>query len=113
MKFLTLLLIITTIVVATIIGCETSEGVKYGTVQKVSHKKFPCSYYVIEIAYEGGRVETSDKGSSHSNTQEIAIEQGAYDSLQNYLGDKVIFDYSDKGFVMCGESKKLTMIKRK
>jgi hypothetical protein len=102
-----------TFFVAGISGMNTSEGVKYGTVQKVSHKSFPCSYYIIEIAYEGGRVQASDKSVSFANTQVIGIDKTAYDTLQNYLGDKVIFDYKDKGFVVCGESKKLTMIRRK
>lgn len=96
-----------------LVSCETSEGIKYGTLQKVSHKKFPCSYYVAEFAYEGGRVESSGESSSHSNTQEVEITKEAYDTLQLYLGDKVIFDYEDKGMVVCGEGKKLTMIKRK
>lgn len=94
-------------------SCETSEGLKYGTLQKVSHKKFPCDYYVAEFAYDGGRVETSDKGSSHSNTQEVGITKEAYDTLQQYIGDKVIFDYTSNGIVVCGAEKQLTTLKRK
>lgn len=93
--------------------CETSEGLKFGTLQKVSHKKFPCDYYVAEFAFEGGRVEGSDDSKSHSNTQSIEVTKEAYDTLQLYLGDKVIFDYKDVGVVACGISKKLTSLKRK
>lgn len=113
MNFFVVLLAVTVVVISSIFGCDRSEGMKYGTLQKLSEKKFPCSYYVAEFAYEGGRIESTENSSSHSNTQEIAITKEAYDSLQNYLGDKVIFDYSDKGMVLCGESKKLTMIRRK
>lgn len=111
--FALFIVIITVFVIGAINGCSKSEGLKYGTLQKVSHKKFPCSYYVAEFAFEGGRVESTENSSSHSNSQEVGITKEAYDTLQNYLGDKVIFDYEDKGFVVCGESKQLTLIKRK
>ena len=96
-------------------GCNTSEGAKFGTLQKISHKTFPCEYYVAEFSFEGGvAVQNSDgKGSTYSNTQSVEITAGAVDSLQHYLGDKVIFDYKDRGAVLCGETKLLTMIKRK
>ena len=118
MKFKTLatligLLFIGIVVASTIQWCETSEGIKYGILQKVSHKTFPCSYYVAEFAFEGGRVESSGESSSHSNTQSVEITKEAFDTLTPYLGDKVLFDYADKGVSFCGENKKLTMIKRK
>lgn len=94
-------------------SCESSEGLKYGTLQKLSIKKFPCTNYVAEFAYEGGRITSNDKSSANSNTQEIGITKEAYDTLQSYLGDKVIFDYIDKTIVVCGQSKQLTTIKRK
>lgn len=94
-------------------GCETSEGLKYGTLQKVSHKKFPCDYYVAEFSFEGGKVTGNGKSRAYSNTQEVGISKAAYDTLQFYLGEKVIFDYKDKGFVVCGESKELTLLRRK
>jgi len=112
-NFAIFLIIITIIVFAVMNGYNKSEGLKYGTLQKVSHKSFPCSYYVAEFAFEGGKVESTQNSSSHTNSQEIGITKEAYDSLQNYLGDKVIFDYKDQGFKMCGESKQLTFIKRK
>jgi len=108
-----IILMIAAIVIASQSGCQTSEGIKYGTLQKVSHKTFPCSYYVAEFAFEGGRVESSGESSSHSNTQTVEIDKAAYDTLQSYLGDKVLFDYKDRGISMCGEDKILTMIKRK
>lgn len=101
------------ILMVSLSSCDKSEGLKYGILQKVSHKQFPCSYYVAEFAFEGGRVVSDDNSSSHSNSQEISITKEAYDTLQNYLGDRVIFDYRDRGFVVCGESKQLTFIKRK
>lgn len=94
-------------------SCETSEGIKYGILQKVSHKTFPCSYYVAEFAFEGGRVNGNGNSSSHSNTQSVEITKEAFDTLTPYLGEKVLFDYTDKGMSFCGEDKKLTMIKRK
>ncbi len=94
-------------------SCNTSEGLKYGTLQKVSHKTFPCDYYVAEFAYEGGRVKGDDISKAYSNTQEVAISKSAYDTLQSYMGDKVIFDYKDEGLSVCEPSKKLTFIKRK
>lgn len=96
---------------------EVSEGMKYGTLQKVSHKQIPCEYFVAEFAYEGGVMETSGTGkdatSTHVNTQEVEITKTAYDSLQLYLGDKVIFEYEDGGISACGRGKKLKSIKRK
>ena len=97
-------------------GCEQSEGRKYGVLQKVSHQKFPCSYYKIEVAFEGGRVETTDgehSSSAYSNTQEIQVNKEAYDSLQRLLGEKIIFEYNDKGFTLCGPSKELKFIQIK
>lgn len=96
---------------------EVSEGLKFGTLQKVSHKQIPCEYFVAEFAYEGGVMETSGTGknetSTHVNTQEVEITKTAYDSLQMYLGDKVIFEYEDGGISACGRGKKLKSIKRK
>lgn len=94
-------------------SCNTSEGLKYGTLQKVSHKTFPCDYYVAEFSFEGGRVTGSDDSRAYSNTQEIAINKLAFDSLQTHLGDKVVFDYKDEGLSVCEPSKKLTSIKWK
>lgn len=108
-----LIIIGVSLLTAVLPSCETSEGLKYGTLQKVSHKTFPCEYYVAEFAYEGGRISGDEGSKSHSNTQQVEITKAAYDSLQNYIGDKVIFDYKDKGTAFCGESKKLTSIKRK
>lgn len=92
---------------------ETSEGLKYGTLQKVSHKIFPCSYYVAEFGYEGGRAVSKGDDAVQQNTQSVEITKEAYDTLQSYLGDKVIFDYNEVGVHFCGEGKKLTLIKRK
>lgn len=94
-------------------GCEQSEGLKYGILQKVSHKTFPCNYYVAEFAYEGGRAVSKGDDAAQQNTQSVEITKEAYDTLQSYMGDKVIFDYKDIGVHFCGEGKKLTMIKRK
>lgn len=89
-------------------GCETSEGLKYGTLQKVSHKTFPCNYYVAEFAFEGGKSTGSSDSKAFENTQLVEIDKACYDTLQSHLGDKCVFDYKDKGFAACGESKKLT-----
>lgn len=87
----------------------TSEGRKYGTLQKASHKTF-CDVYVIEVAYEGGRVTGSDNSRAYENTQEITVSKEAYDTLQNHLGEKVIFDYKDRAINLCGPSKILTYL---
>lgn len=93
---------------------EVSEGIKFGTLQKVSHKQIPCPYYIAEFAYEGGVSQTdANGGTTHVNTQEVEITKTAYDSLQMYLGDKVIFEYEDGGISACGRGKKLKSIKRK
>lgn len=94
-------------------SCETSDGVKYGTLQKISHKNFPCTYYEAEIAFEGGRSVASDKSTAFENTQRFEISQAAYDTLQSHVGDKVVFSYKDVGFVACGESKQLVTIQVK
>lgn len=95
-------------------SCETSEGLKSATLQKVSHKTFPCNYYVAEFAFEGGRTKSDGKSSAYENVQEVQIDKTAYDSLQTYVGDKVVFDYEDVGLVvMCGNSKKLTSLRIK
>lgn len=106
------LAILAIILILFLSGCETSEGTKYGTLQKLSHKTFPCGYYIAEFAFEGGKVEGTDS-KAYSNTQLVEVDKIAYDSLQAYIGDKVLFDYKDVGFAACGESKKLTFIKRK
>lgn len=96
-------------------SCEQSEGVKYGTLQKISHKKYPCEYYVAEFSFEGGKaVANADgKSSTFSNTQVVSITKECADTLEQYIGDKVLFDYKDRGGIRCEESKILTMIKRK
>jgi hypothetical protein len=112
-KYLSMLLLVAAVIsVAT--SCEQSEGLKYGTLQKVSHKKFPIEYYAAEFAYDGGRTVSTDKSSSYQNTQEIAIDAAAYDTLQQYVGDKVVFDYKDLGYNGFGKpSKVLTVLKVK
>jgi hypothetical protein len=94
-------------------SCEHSEGLKFGLLQKVSHKTFPCDYYEISVAYEGGKVVHSGDKASYENSQDIKIDQAAFDSLQRYVGERVVLDYVDNGFAMCGSSKKLTSIKIK
>jgi hypothetical protein len=93
---------------------DVSEGAKFGTLQKLSTKHWPCQYYVAEFAYEGGRVtkSTTDDG-TFANTQQVELDKAAFDSLQDWIGDKVIFEYKDKGYEGCGESKYLTSIRHK
>jgi hypothetical protein len=93
------------------VSCETSEGLKYGTLQKISHKTFPCDYYVAEFAYDGGRQVAHGESSSYQNSQEVGISAEAYDSLQKYVGKRVVFDYSDGGVGLCKPSKVLTSIR--
>jgi len=88
-------------------ACETSEGIKAGTLQKVSHKTFPCSYYVAEFAFEGGRASGSNDSKAYANTQEVEITKEAFDSLQNLVGSRVRFSYKDEGFKACAPNKKL------
>lgn len=109
MAFMALL----SITAITLQSCEKSEGRKYGTLQKLSHKTFGCSYYAAEFAFEGGRMKSDGKSSSYENTQEVTLDKAAFDSLQNYLGEKVVFDYKDRGFQFCEESKILTFIQVK
>jgi hypothetical protein len=94
-------------------ACETSEGLKFGLLQKVSHKTFPCDYYEISVAYEGGKMVGAGDKSAYENTQDIKIDKPAFDSLQQYVGEKVVFDYKDHGAAVCGSSKSLTSIKIK
>lgn len=110
MKKLFFFLLATSFVLA---SCETSEGLKFGVLQKVSHKTFPCPYYEIQVAYQGGKSSNYTDHASYSNTQEIKIDKDAYDSLQNYVGEEVVFDYKDNGFAVCGSSKELTSIRLK
>lgn len=91
-------------------SCERSEGAKFGLLQKVSHKTGLCNYYVAEFAYLGGRVETNDKSSSYSNTQEIKITKECADTLILHIGDNVVFDYDDTNFSTCGPTKVLKSI---
>jgi hypothetical protein len=106
-------LIVLLIISVSILSCETSEGLKFGTLQKVSHKTFPCDYYEISVAFEGGKVVSNGDHSSFENTQDIKIDQAAYDTLSQYVGEKVVFDYTDGGFAVCGSSKQLTSIRIK
>lgn len=94
------------------LSCNQSEGVKLGTLQKVSHKSFPCNFYVAEFAFEGGRAVSSSNGksSSYQNTQEVKIDKAAFDSLGNYVGFPFRFEYKDDGFEICGTSKELTSL---
>lgn len=94
-------------------SCERSEGAKFGLLQKVSHKTFPCDYYEILVAYEGGKMVGAADKASYENSQDIKIDKAAFDTLQQYIGDHVVFDYNDNGMAMCGSSKNLTSIKVK
>lgn len=94
-------------------SCEQSEGAKFGLLQKVSHKTFPCDYYEIQVAYEGGKMVGAADKASYENSQDIKIDKSAFDTLQQYIGDHVVFDYNDNGMAMCGSSKNLTSIKVK
>lgn len=79
----------------------TSNGVKSGILQKVSHKKFPCSRYEAEVAYYGGR--SSDGG--FSNSQVFTISRAAFDTLQDKVGKSVRFEYHDRAMTLCEQSK--------
>ena len=92
-------------------SCDKSEGIKSGILQKVSHKTFPCDHYVAEFAFEGGKVKHSNESSAYENTQEVDLSQEAYDTLQNYVGYRVAFDYKDRGWVACRNSKLLTSLR--
>lgn len=94
-------------------SCETSEGVKAGILQKVSHKTFPCEHYEIQIGYAAGVSTGVGDKASYSAAQDIKIDQAAYDSLQMYVGENVIFEYNDDGVALCGPSKTLTYIRLK
>lgn len=94
-------------------SCETSEGAKFGLLQKVSHKTFPCDYYEIQVAYEGGKMVGAADKASYENSQDIKVDKAAFDTLQKYIGDHVVFDYSDGGVAMCGSSKSLSSIRIK
>lgn len=94
-------------------SCEQSEGAKFGLLQKVSHKSFPCDYYEIQVAYEGGKMVGAADKASYENSQDIKIDKAAFDSLQKYIGDKVVFEYDDQGAALCGSSKVLTSIRIK
>jgi len=110
MKKLSLVLITAAIFIA---SCESSEGLKFGLLQKVSHKTFPCDYYEIQVAYEGGKMVGAGEKASYENSQDIKVDKVAFDSLQKYVGEKVVFDYKDDGIEMCGSSKSLKSIKIK
>ena len=109
MKFL----LVAFIASLTLVSCETSTGLKFGRLQKVSHKTFPVEYYEIQVAFEGGKTITSNKSSSFENTQDIKIDKAAYDTLALYVGENVVFDYTDEGFSWAGSSKKLSSIRIK
>ncbi len=96
-----------------IISCDTSDGKKFGVLQKVSHKKFPCNYHVCEIAYQGGRVSHGENGSAYLNSQEIEISATCADTLSNYVGETVVFDYENRSFTICAPKPWLTEIKIK
>lgn len=110
MKKVLFILLSISLLVAT--SCEKSEGTKAGFLQKASHKKFPCPYYVIEIAYEGGRaISTGENSSSYSNSQEFSVTHEQYDSLKKHVGEPIVFEYHDVGFKFCGESKEILTYK--
>lgn len=95
-----------------LISCDQSEGVKSGVLQKVPHKKFPASYYEVEIAYQGGRVvgQTDERSGSYSNTQSFKITKECYDTIQKWTGYIVVFEYNDDGFKLFGPTKSLKSI---
>jgi uncharacterized lipoprotein YehR (DUF1307 family) len=107
------LFLLALVAIVTLTGCSTSEGRKFGLLQKVSHKTLPCNYYVAEFAFEGGRKVGSGDDASYQNTQEVEITSAQYDSLQNIVGDRVVFEYNDQGVTFCGNRKKLTYIQVK
>ena len=94
------------------IAC-TSEGTKFGTLQKVLTKAI--GYNVAEFSYEGGKMVTKGSGedasSAYENTQEFKIDDVQRDSIAKFLGKKVIFTYKDKAFAFVGPSKYLLTIK--
>lgn len=83
-----------------------SEGQKSGILQKVSHKTI-CDYWVMEVAYEGGRMVSDGKSGSYENTQSVEVTKEQADALSSYLGQRIVFSYHDVAFAVCGESKKL------
>jgi len=108
-------LIIISILILLFVSCEQSDGTKFGLLQKVSHKTFPCDYYEIQIAFEGGVVQTNSKGenSGYSNVQDFKISKEMADTLSSHIGDKVVVKYKDGGYAVCGESKEITSIRLK
>jgi hypothetical protein len=108
-------LLIILAVPAFLMSCDQSDGTKSGVLQKVSSKKFPCSYYEIQVAYEGGKIESSANGksSAYSNTQEFTINKSDFDSLTAHVGDKIIFSYQDRGVKICEPSMIVTSYKFK
>lgn len=109
-----LLLISTCAIIFAGIGCEHSEGTKFGLLQKVSHKTSPCKYWEIQVAYTGGAATTSSSGdASFSNTQNFAIDSACADTLSMHVGDHIVFEYKDRGVMFCEESKIITSLKIK
>lgn len=109
MKKLSFLVIFAALALTMALGissCEQSEGEKFGTLQKVSHKTpWTCSdWYECQIAYEGG--VANEKG-GFSNTQEFEITKAQYDSMKVHVGDKIVFEYHDVGYVMCGNKLRI------
>lgn len=91
----------------------TSNGNKYGQLQKVSEKTMPTNYYVIEMSFTGGRMVSDGKDASYENTQEFEIDKAAFDTLQGHLGDNIIVEYVDRGITMIAPSKLVKSIRIK
>lgn len=93
-------------------SCEQSEGEKFGTLQKVSHKTpWTCSdWYECQVAYEGG--VATEKG-GFSNVQDFEITKVQYDSMKARVGDKIVFEYHDVGYVMCGNRYRINSFRFK
>lgn len=92
---------------------KKSGGTKYGLLQKVSHKTTTCDYYVMEVAFEGGRAVGQGDGSVYENSQSFEITKAAYDTLAEYVGDHVSFQYEDRPYASCGEDKFMIKLKKK
>ena len=91
------------ILFALMMSCN-SDGSKWGTLQKLSHKPI-TGIYVAELAYQGGKAVTSGKNSTYENTQEFEITKEQFEEMGKLLGKQVTITYRDRGVVLVGPSK--------
>lgn len=92
---------------------DNSNGTKCGTLQKISHKRFPFEYYSCQIGFQSGVSVAHGESLSYTASQDFTISKEIYDSMRSHVGEVVVFEYEDRMISPTQENKLITSIKLK